>query len=72
MEKLLLKSGEALLTLLIIFVLGIYVPFLIASIVAGASEATIGYIISNSVPFWIGTIIGWFVAAIYVNDIVTE
>jgi len=69
MEKLLFKTGEAMLVLLSIFVLGIFVPFLISAIVAGASEITLGGIIANSVPFWIGTIIGWFISAIYINDI---
>ena len=55
-----------------IFILGIFVPFIITALIAGFTPLTIGDIISSSAVFWVFSVIGWFVSAVYVNDVVSN
>jgi len=72
MEKIIYKTGEGALIILCILFLGNLVPTVISMSIAICSEETFSHIITTSVPYWIGTIIGWVVAGIYINDAVTE
>ena len=71
MKKLINQVFYALICLTSIFILGIFIPVMISLFATLSTPATF-VDCTTSVPFWIFTIIGWFVSAIYVNDILTE
>jgi hypothetical protein len=68
MKNLINKSLEAILILLIVFILGLFVPMLITTLVVIFTKTTYCEVFTTSVVFWIFTIIGWVIAAIFVND----
>jgi hypothetical protein len=51
--------------------LGIFIPLIVSVFIIILTPATF-VDCTTSVPFWIVTIIGWFAASAYVNDVVTE
>tara|TARA_R110000868_G_scaffold138340_1_gene352420 strand:+ start:586 stop:804 length:219 start_codon:yes stop_codon:yes gene_type:complete len=51
--------------------LGIFIPLMVSVFISIVTPATF-IDCTTSVPFWIVTIIGWFAASAYVNDVVTE
>lgn len=67
MKNLFKRTIELVQVVLIVFFLGLLIPILISTIVVLNTKATFGEIISESVIFWIFTIIGWILAAIFVD-----
>lgn len=72
MKNLINKSLEAILILLIVFILGLFVPMLITTLVVTFTKTTYNEVFTSSVVFWIFTVIGWVCSAIFVNDEMTR
>lgn len=72
MEKILFKTGEAVVVLLSILFLGNLIPTTVSMCIAICTKETFEGIITSSVVYWLFTIIGWIVAAIYINDEITK
>ena len=71
MKKLINQVLSTLVILTSIIVLGIFIPLIISVFISILTPATF-VDCTTSVPFWIVTIIGWFAASAYVNEVVTE
>jgi hypothetical protein len=71
MEKILYKTAEAAVILLAVLFLGNLIPTTISMCIAICSKATFAECM-NSVPYWLFTIIGWIIAATYLNDILVN
>lgn len=71
MKNLVNRILHAIVILSSILCLGIFIPIIVSVFISILTPATF-IDCTTSVPFWIVTIIGWFVATAYVNDIVTE
>lgn len=68
MKHLLNSAVKALMILFIIFIMGLFVPMLITTLLVILTKTTYTEVITESVVFWLFTIIGWFMSAIFVND----
>lgn len=71
MKHLINKVFYAILILLSITILGISVPIMVSLLLTLLTPASFEQC-TTSVPFWLITIIGWFISAFYVNDLITE
>lgn len=67
MKKTLNALITGILVLLSIFLLGIFIPILTSLLLIITSNTSTQDCIT-SLPFWLFTIVGWIIAAIYVND----
>lgn len=72
MKLILEKTGEAMLILLSVLILGMFIPFVISSFIVIFSDYTYQQCVVENVIFWIFTIICWVVSGIYINDVVTK
>ena len=71
MKNLLNKTAIAILILLCIIVLGLVVPITLTIVLKIITP--ISWIdCTTSVPFWICTVIGWLVSAIYINEVIKD
>lgn len=66
------KLIEAIIILLSVFILGVFIPFLIASLVVLSTDTTYCQIIGGGALFWVFSVIGWIISAVYINEMVTE
>lgn len=71
MKNLVNRILQTMVILSSIICLGIFIPLIVSLFISMLTPATF-IDCTTCVPFWIVTIIGWFVSAIYVNDVVTE
>lgn len=71
MKNVVTKVLEALLILTMVLILGLFVPFIVSSIVVLATKMTYSEIISSFL-FWLFTVAGWIIAADYVNTKLNE
>ena len=72
MKNLISKTVEAFLIIGIVFVLGLLVPMLVTTLVVVFTKETFNNIIGTSVIFWLFTIIGWIISAIFVDNKISE
>lgn len=71
MKRLLNKVLEAIVVLLSIFILGLMLPMLTSLVLVIFSNTHFDECI-HSGPFWIFTLIGWFIAGCYINDAIIK
>jgi hypothetical protein len=71
MKKLINQVLSTLVILTSIIVLGVFIPLIISILISILTPATF-VDCTTSIPFWIVTIIGWFGASAYINDLITE
>jgi len=71
MKKLIDQVLSTLVILTSIIVLGIFIPLIVSVFISILTPATF-VDCTTSVPFWLVTIIGWFGASAYINDLITE
>ena len=70
MKNLIKTVFNSLLILISISILGISIPLIVSLFISILTPATF-LDCSVSVPFWLFTVIGWIVSAVYVNDVLT-
>jgi hypothetical protein len=71
MKNLVNKILHTMVILFSIVCLGIFIPLIISILISILTPATF-VDCTTSVPFWIVSIIGWFGASAYINDLITE
>lgn len=71
-SQLINKTGEAVLIVLIIFFMGLLIPMLITTVLVAFTSLQYDEVIGSSVIFWLFTIIGWWISAMYINDVLTK
>ena len=72
MKNVLNAFKNAVTIITIIFILGLFVPMLISTIVVIFTATTFESIISESAIFWLFTLIGWLCSSVYINEALTK
>jgi Na+-translocating ferredoxin:NAD+ oxidoreductase RnfE subunit len=68
MKKIIYKTFEALLILFSVFVLGIFIPLLVSSVIILTNDDVTATDCTTSGIFWFITFFGWLTSAVYIND----
>jgi hypothetical protein len=71
MKTLISKTFNAIVIIICTFILGISVPMIVSILLLLLTPATFADC-TNSVPFWLFTVIGTIISGVYVNNILED
>jgi hypothetical protein len=71
MKTLISKTFNAIVIIICTFILGISIPMIVSVLLSLLTPATFADC-TNSVPFWLFTVIGTIISAIYINHVLKE